>query len=161
VKLWPLGSSAGKRELYGWLRMESTLDGEDLPRGWCHFPEYGEEFFQGLTAEQLICKTIRGFPKWHWEKIRSRNEQLDCRVMARAALAATGADRWNAEQWAERAERLGMKLSQRIKRPAVAPAAEESPTTGADGAIAPAAEHKRERKVGWLAGGRRRGGTWL
>lgn len=160
VKLWPLGSSAGKRELYGWLRMEEPPPGENLPRGWCHFPEYGEAFFQGLTAEQLICRTVRGFPKWHWEKLRSRNEQLDCRVMARAALTATGADRWDADQWDSRANRLGLKTAERIKRPPMVPTTEKPQVVGAT-APPVATEQKREKKGGWLDGGRGRRGAWL
>jgi phage terminase large subunit GpA-like protein len=159
VKLWPLGSSAGKRELYGWLRMEQPLEGEKLPRGWCHFPEYPESYFQGLTAEQLVCRTVRGFPKWTWEKIRTRNEPLDCRVMARAALAATGADRWTVEQWEERAGRVGLKISERLKRePKAAPV-----PTSADQPAAVEAKPKRERRGRWLdgAGVRGRRGGWL
>jgi phage terminase large subunit GpA-like protein len=163
VKLWPLGSSTGKRELYGWLRMEQPLEGEKLPRGWCHFPEYGEGFFQGLTAEQLVCKTVRGFPKWQWEKIRSRNEQLDCRVMARAALAATGADRWSVEQWEERAGRVGLKISEKLKREP-RPATPVPPRDHPGATPAAEAKTERKRKGGWLdggTGGRGRRGGWL
>jgi phage terminase large subunit GpA-like protein len=158
VKLWPLGSSAGKRELYGWLRMDQPLDGEKPPRGFCHFPEYGDAYFQGLTAEQLVCKTVRGFPRWQWEKIRSRNEQLDCRVMARAALAATGADRWDVEQWEDRAGRVGMKISERLKQEPK-PAALVKPV-----ADQPAKAEKKRKGSRWLKESSergRRGGGWL
>ena len=37
--------------------------------------------------------------KREWQKIRERNEALDCRVYARAAAIAVGADRWNENKW--------------------------------------------------------------
>jgi phage terminase large subunit GpA-like protein len=155
VKVWPLGSSVGKRELYGWLKADRPAEGESLPRGWCHFPEYGEEYFQGLTAEQLVMRTHRGFAKWAWEKVRTRNEPLDCRVMARAALAATGADKWSPEQWKDRANRIGLKLTERVRS---APKATEAPPSAAR-EESPRRENKRG---GWLhGGGSGRGGGWL
>jgi hypothetical protein len=74
--------------------------------------------------------------------------------MARAALAATGADRWNVEQWEERAGRVGLKISERLKR-------EPKPVAAVRPATERPAEVKteRKRKGGWLDG-RRRGG-WL
>jgi phage terminase large subunit GpA-like protein len=156
VKVWPLGSSTGKRELYGWLKADQPIDDELRPRGWCHFPEYAEDYFQGLTAEQLIPKTVRGFTKWVWEKIRTRNEPLDCRVMARAALAATGGDRWTPEQWAARASRVGMKTSERIRKATAAPPPVPVPAPGAP------RTPRRRTGGGWLGGGGGLGGRgWL
>lgn len=103
VKVWPIGTSTAKSELYGWLRRRLPEDPEEgLPHGWCHFPEYGEEFFKQLCAEQLQ-NTIdrRGYPRFEWVKTRPRNESLDCRIMARAAAALVGMDRWSPERWAE------------------------------------------------------------
>lgn len=55
--------------------------------GYCHFPiERDPEFFLQLTAEQLVTKMRRGFPVRAWHKTRERNEALDCRVYAYAAL---------------------------------------------------------------------------
>lgn len=102
VKIWPVGVSTAKSELYGWLRRRPPEDeAEGLPHGWCHFPQYGQEYFQQLTAERLE-NTIdrRGYPKFEWVKTRPRNEALDCRVYARAAAALVGADRWSDERWA-------------------------------------------------------------
>ena len=100
VQLWPLGVSVAKHEFYGWLRAEPPLNpGDAVPRGFCHFPMYAEAWFQGLTAEELKKKVVRGFPRYHWEKVRPRNEPLDCRVMARGALAVLGADRWSVARW--------------------------------------------------------------
>ena len=102
VKIWPVGTSTAKSELYGWLRRRPPEDeAEGLPHGWAHFPQYGQEYFQQLTAERLE-NTIdrRGYPRFEWVKTRPRNEALDCRVYARAAAALVGADRWSDERWA-------------------------------------------------------------
>lgn len=107
IRLWPVGVSAAKSELYGWLRQEPPLAaGDAYPRGFCHFPQYGEEFFQQLTAEELQFKLVRGFKRYEWVKTRPRNEALDCRVYARAAATAMGLDRWPAERWQEIATKL-------------------------------------------------------
>jgi phage terminase large subunit GpA-like protein len=49
-----------------------------------------------LVAEQLVTVTThRGFQKLEWQKLRERNEVLDCRVYAHAAAWIAGADRWS------------------------------------------------------------------
>ncbi len=102
VKVWPVGSSTGKSELYGWLRRGLPDEGEPLPHGWCHFPQHDEEFFRQLCAERLT-NTIdrRGYNRFEWVKTRPRNEVLDCRIYARAGAALVGADRWSDERWDE------------------------------------------------------------
>jgi phage terminase large subunit GpA-like protein len=67
----------------------------------CHFPEYNTEYFKQLTAEQLITRIVKGYPKRIWQKTRDRNEALDCRVYARAAAIALGIDRWSDGKWEE------------------------------------------------------------
>jgi phage terminase large subunit GpA-like protein len=135
IQLWPVGVSVAKHELYGWLSQPPPLNpGDPVPRGYCHFPMHGEGWFQGLTAEELRKKTVKGFVKYFWEKVRQRNEPLDCRVLARAALAALGADRWSDEQWKERAGRaasptLAAPAPQPRARAAAPGAATPQPTT--------------------------------
>ena len=46
-------------------------------------------------------RTKRGFARLEWQKLRERNEALDCRVYARAAAWILGADRWSEAQWQE------------------------------------------------------------
>lgn len=101
TKIWPVGVSVVKRELYGWLRQKPPKDpGEGYPRGWCHFPEYDEEYFRQLCAEQLVARADRrGYTKLEWEKTRARNEALDLRVYGRAATYMLGLDRWSDDQW--------------------------------------------------------------
>jgi phage terminase large subunit GpA-like protein len=86
-KVWMVGTEIAKNEIYGWLGLPSTSSS-----GFCHFPEYGEDYFKQLTAEQLVStKDRKGYMKREWQVIPGRrNERLDCRVYARAA-ASVGA----------------------------------------------------------------------
>lgn len=56
--------------------------------GYCHFPAGRSiEYFRQLTAEKLITRYVKGFPRREWKKQdKARNEALDCRVYALAAL---------------------------------------------------------------------------
>ena len=64
--------------------------------------------FKQLVAEQLVTiKTKRGFQKLEWQKLRERNEVLDCRVYARAAAWIAGADRWSDEKWRDLEDQVG------------------------------------------------------
>lgn len=99
AKVWPLGVSIAKGELYSWLKQNKPVDGQKFPIGYCHFPEYGDEYFKQLTSEQLVVRIVRGRRKYDWEKTRERNEALDCRIYARAAASAVGMDRFNDEHW--------------------------------------------------------------
>jgi len=93
VRVWPVGVSFLKEELYSWLRLEK--DENDIPPPcYCHFPEYAEHFFRSLTAEDFVSKlNKRGFLHSEWIKRYDRNEVLDCRVYNRAAAAIVGIDR--------------------------------------------------------------------
>jgi phage terminase large subunit GpA-like protein len=96
-KVWPVGVDIAKSELYGWLKLGTPEDGK-LPPGFCHFPEYGLDFFKQLTAEQLVTVVDkRGYQNSEWQVIPGReNHWLDARVYARAAAAALGLDRLQA-----------------------------------------------------------------
>ncbi len=93
-KVWPVGVSIAKTELYGWLRLELD-EGEPMPAGYCSFPEYAEGFFLELTGEHLVpVKKKGGFIVREWQMIPGRqNHKLDCRVYARAAASVKGLDR--------------------------------------------------------------------
>lgn len=103
VKLWPVGISLVKTELYGWLKQEKPTEesGLELPFGYCHFPEYGEEYFRGITAEEIVPRLVKGFRRYQWEKVYDRNEPLDCRAYARSMAALAGVDRWDEDTWRE------------------------------------------------------------
>ena len=66
---------------------------------YCHFPKgvergYDNAFFNGLLSEKLVMKTDRGRTRWAWEKLpgHERNEALDCRNYALAALRVLDPD---------------------------------------------------------------------
>lgn len=84
-----VGADTAKDQLLNWLAMESPCP------GYCHFPDkenYDDEFFAQLTSEKRVKKWTRGSMHWAYKKIRERNEALDCRVYARAALNLVGVD---------------------------------------------------------------------
>lgn len=100
VKLFKVGVSMAKSELYGFLKMDYPVDGQAFPPGFCHFPMYGEEYFRQLTAEKVIIKRNRkNYSVMEWVKDRERNEALDCRVYARAAASIYGLDRFKSTDW--------------------------------------------------------------
>jgi phage terminase large subunit GpA-like protein len=98
-KSWPVGSSVIKEELYSWLRLDGAGDDGVFAPGFCHFPQYDEEYFKRLCSEQLMKKIINKHVKFRWEKIHERNEALDCRVYARAAAHMFGMDRMTSVDW--------------------------------------------------------------
>ena len=49
----------------------------------------------------VTVRNKRGFARLEWQKLRERNEALDCRVYARAAAWILGADRWGEARWAD------------------------------------------------------------
>lgn len=141
-KSFPVGSSVIKSELYGWLRLDAPTDeareaGKSYPPGYCHFPEYGENYFQQLTAEQLVSvKKKTGHSVYSWELIEGRqNHKLDCRVYARAAASAVGIDRFNNDDWTAIETGLGIERmlpqqgpdTEREETPAVSSRVPESP----------------------------------
>lgn len=69
------------------------LGAQEGDGGYCHFPaHYGVEYFNQMTAEQLVTRYHKGFKKQEFVAIRKRNEVFDCRVYATAALELTGVD---------------------------------------------------------------------
>ena len=83
-----VGVDEGKILLYRRL-MQQTIG-----PGYCHFPtERDEEYFAQLTAEKLVTRYRKGRPILEWVAQRPRNEALDCRVLAHAALLLFGTDK--------------------------------------------------------------------
>jgi phage terminase large subunit GpA-like protein len=99
LRLFTVGVSVLKSELYGWLKQELSEE-EDArePYGFCHFPEYDQEHFKRLTSETLEVKWVKGRKKYEWVA-NGRNEQLDCRIYARAAASYYGMDRFKQHKW--------------------------------------------------------------
>jgi phage terminase large subunit GpA-like protein len=98
--LWTVGTSFLKAELYGKLKLKVN-DDESFPPWFCHFPSaYEPYYFKMLTAEHLEKRIVKGFAVYEWVKSFTRNEALDCRIYARAAMAMLGAERWGEKDWA-------------------------------------------------------------
>lgn len=116
ARLWSVATSTFKAETYRFLRQdrptpEEIIAGAPFPPGTVHLPSWADsEWLKQLTAEQLITvKSKRGFTKLEWQKLRERNEALDCRVYARAAVWIAGADRWPEARWAELERQLAVE----------------------------------------------------
>ena len=122
LRLWPVGVSLLKSELYGWLRrvLKGRADGAPCGHGWPHLPQhYPDEWFQQLTAERLVSRGMPdGRTKWVWEQTRPRNEALDCRVYARAALASLNVARWSDARWQKEGTRAAVPARRRGEVPA-------------------------------------------
>ena len=91
--LYSIGVDAGKADIMGALKVQ-----EPGPK-FCHFPKgetrgYDMAFFTGLLSEKLVMKSERGRTRWAWVKIpgHERNEALDCRNYALAALRVLDPD---------------------------------------------------------------------
>ena len=59
IRLYNVGVSLLKSELYGWIQQRKNEDGT-VPPGYCHFPQYAPEYFKGITGEQLEFTVSRG-----------------------------------------------------------------------------------------------------
>jgi phage terminase large subunit GpA-like protein len=150
VKVWPVGVSMAKAEFYGWLRLEVSPDPRvGAPAGYCHFPEYGDEYFKQITAEQLVAhKTRKGFTRLVWELIPGRqNHGLDARIYARAAAFVAGLDRFQENDWAARERMVGSD-----RAPAVPALQLVSVGAPAAPAVPPAAARRRVHRSRYLGG---------
>lgn len=113
VKVYSVAVGIAKLEFYNNLRKSADV-GEDgvqmaYPVGYVHLPKIDAEFIQQLCAEQLITRRDRnGFPIREWQKMRERNEALDCYVYARAAASSAGLDRFEDRHWRELERQLGL-----------------------------------------------------
>lgn len=100
LRLWTVGVSMVKAQLYSWMRMDPPREGEPFPPGWCHFPEYGENHFRGLCSEELkVTKNREGRLVYEWVVKYERNEPLDCRVYAYATAVSLHLDRYKPSEW--------------------------------------------------------------
>ena len=106
INLYLIGVSHLKSQLYSFLKLtppthEELAEGVCYPKGFCHFPEYPESYFEMLTAEKMVVKPNRdGHPQARWElPPNTRNEALDCRVYARAAADVVGLKRFSERKW--------------------------------------------------------------
>jgi phage terminase large subunit GpA-like protein len=113
IKLFSVVGGIAKLELYNNLKKtpEVADDGTTLryPAGYVHLPKIDAEYLQQLCAEQLVTRRDRrGFAIREWQKMRERNEGVDCYQYARAAAAAAGLDRFEERHWRELERQLGL-----------------------------------------------------
>ena len=109
VQLWPIGTDTAKSTIYSRLKMT------DPGPGCFHFPiGTGDDYFMQLTAEKLITRYVKGYPKMEWVKVGPRNEALDCEVYCMAAAIRAGLARTD---WGSLERTLGGKGSQPKKVP--------------------------------------------
>lgn len=103
VRLWTVGTSMLKLELYGQLALDKPVDGEAYPNGYVFLPDgTTDEWIKQLVAEELRMTRLRnGSFRREWHKTRDRNEALDMAVYARAITYALGIDRWTDRHWAK------------------------------------------------------------
>lgn len=85
--LFPVGVDATKDLLFARMRIN------DPGAGYIHFSDkLNDEYFLQLTAEKIVTKFVRGYKKRVFQKIRPRNEALDCMVYSMAAYAILNVD---------------------------------------------------------------------
>ncbi|MEZ2137729.1 phage terminase large subunit family protein [Stenotrophomonas maltophilia] len=113
IKVFAVAGGIAKLEFYNNLRKNADVEDDGLtiryPIGFVHLPKIDAEFIQQLCAEQLITRRDRnGYPVREWQKMRERNEALDCYVYARAAASSAGLDRFEERHWRELERQLGM-----------------------------------------------------
>ena len=113
IKVYSVAGGIAKLEFYNNLRKSADVGADGLspvfPAGFVHLPKIDAEFIQQLCAEQLITRRDRnGFPVREWQKMRERNEALDCYVYARAAASSAGLDRFEERHWRELERQIGV-----------------------------------------------------
>jgi len=113
IKVFPVAGGIAKLEFYNNLRKSPEVDEDGVtiryPTGFVHLPKVDAEYLQQLCAEQLVTRRDRnGYPVREWQKMRERNEALDCYVYARAAASAAGLDRFEERHWRELEQQLGI-----------------------------------------------------
>lgn len=124
VLLYTVGVDTAKENFYGRLKIEQE------GAGFCHFPRPAgdrfawadKEFFAQLTAEHLVTKMHGSVAQKVWMKRRPRNEALDMRVYAMAALEHL---RPNFAKW----ERNLLKRAAELVPVAAEPEPEPTPET--------------------------------
>ena len=102
--LFPVGVNTAKDLVFARMKIQ-----EPGP-GYIHFSDVlNEEYFRQLTAEKVVTRFHKGFKKRIFEKIRPRNEALDCMVYALAAYGILGVD---VNSFADRAQKQEVKSAE-------------------------------------------------
>jgi phage terminase large subunit GpA-like protein len=107
LNLWTVSVSFFKREFYRQLELAKPTDEQRAaglrdPAGYVHISTAAsDEWLKQAVAEQpVVVRSRHGFAtRTEWRPLRERNEALDMRVYARAAVWLLGADRWPESRW--------------------------------------------------------------
>ena len=85
LQLWPVGSDTAKGVLYSRLKIASPGPG-------CYHWPIGldDDYFLQITAEKLVTKYVKGFPRLEWTLTGPRNEALDCEIYSYVAAIRAG-----------------------------------------------------------------------
>lgn len=112
----------------------ARLKKSDAGPGAMHFPmDRDAQYFEQLTAERIRTRYVKGFPQRYWWKTDGRrNEALDCRVYAYAALHGLLS--------------MGINLNQRVQALPPLPATKTTRTSRVPGIAAPMTPSPRRRK---------------
>jgi phage terminase large subunit GpA-like protein len=103
--LFPVGVDTTKELLFA--RMNTT----DIGPGYIHFSDkLPQDYFLQLTAEKIVTRYHRGFKKRVFQKVRARNEALDCFVYAIAAYVILGINVNTLADKVEQAEPVSMPV---------------------------------------------------
>lgn len=145
LNLWTVSVSFFKKEFYKHLGLakptnEQLASGFTFPAGYVHLPEIvSDEWIKQLVAEQqVIIRSRRGFAtRTEWRQLRPRNEALDCRTYARAAVWLAGADRWSDARWHGLEQQLGLEAPPFNPVPLKRAIITEQPVAGAADPAAP------------------------
>jgi phage terminase large subunit GpA-like protein len=99
--LFVIGSTAAKEVVVG--RLGIAQPGP----GYCNFPERDLDYFEQLLSEKPVHKRIRGLQQRVWVKApNARNEALDARIYAFAALHALKSYGYNLDSEAAEVARM-------------------------------------------------------
>jgi phage terminase large subunit GpA-like protein len=101
IRLRSVFTDVFKSELYQFLSLVRPTDEEvarnGFPPGYVHVPDYLDaEYCRQLVAERRV--QLRN-GRSEWRPVHERNEALDCRCYARAALWTMGVAAWKPERW--------------------------------------------------------------
>lgn len=136
VNLFIIGVDAAKEQVYGHLKLNTA------GAGYCHFPPgRDDQYFAGLASETVTTRFSKGFPVREWKRRSGvRNEPLDCRVYAYAALCSLNVN------WARAARRIEQKAAPIVQEPAPLPQEIDEPRNP----VKPFAR-RPQRTSGWVS----------
>lgn len=118
LKVFHLGVSLIKTEVYGNLRLIIDPETGEVPNGFMYLPKREPNYFKGLVGEEIVRQiNKKGFEQLVWKRVFRQNEPLDTRVYARAAAAVNGMDRWSDERWDK--EALDYTMQEETPKPPV------------------------------------------